>query len=363
MSWAAGRKTTRMEDRAYSLLGLFGVSMPLIYGEGAHAFSRLRLEIMKTTTDHSLFAWHPLTETEQRGALAISPDEFSGSGHVRPLEGLVDKSSFEMTNLGLRITIRCIQETVGGDGCRRLFAWLNCTIVSENDILLNGRMGFWLREASSSSKGPLGCFYRSHLEIMPDMIPFSWAGKPKPTLLHIIQPDHRFLDRSTTTFQQPIGYVPLSCSLDYSDLIKAGFCLEAHSEFGSPLLQENESSIVFMLDSPKSAPGPWIIFFKHKGRGRQFWVALINNGGTIWSNITNSIDETETPESIHQALKRYIGFLDSYKREGMVDYVIIEKLWKDNKVVELIAKRGIVLVGFVAKISISDNDQDLLQSI
>ncbi|KAE9368926.1 HET-domain-containing protein, partial [Stipitochalara longipes BDJ] len=57
MSWASGRKTTRIEDRAYSLLGLFGVSMPLIYGEGANAFVRLQLEIMKFTTDHSLFAW------------------------------------------------------------------------------------------------------------------------------------------------------------------------------------------------------------------------------------------------------------------------------------------------------------------
>ncbi|PMD18551.1 HET-domain-containing protein [Hyaloscypha hepaticicola] len=58
MSWAADRQTTRIEDRAYSLLGLFGVSMPLIYGEGANAFLRLQLEIMKATTDHSLFAWN-----------------------------------------------------------------------------------------------------------------------------------------------------------------------------------------------------------------------------------------------------------------------------------------------------------------
>jgi hypothetical protein len=40
MSWAAGRQTTRVEDRAYSLMGIFGVFMPTIYGEGAHAFTR-----------------------------------------------------------------------------------------------------------------------------------------------------------------------------------------------------------------------------------------------------------------------------------------------------------------------------------
>ncbi|KAI6116665.1 heterokaryon incompatibility protein-domain-containing protein [Pisolithus croceorrhizus] len=33
MSWAADRKTTRVEDRAYSLMGLFGVNMPMLYGE------------------------------------------------------------------------------------------------------------------------------------------------------------------------------------------------------------------------------------------------------------------------------------------------------------------------------------------
>ncbi|RWA08193.1 hypothetical protein EKO27_g6918 [Xylaria grammica] len=33
MSWAAAREATREEDRAYSLLGIFGVNMSLIYGE------------------------------------------------------------------------------------------------------------------------------------------------------------------------------------------------------------------------------------------------------------------------------------------------------------------------------------------
>lgn len=43
MAWAASRQTTRAEDMAYSLLGIFGVTMPLIYGEGgAQAARRLR---------------------------------------------------------------------------------------------------------------------------------------------------------------------------------------------------------------------------------------------------------------------------------------------------------------------------------
>ena len=58
MSWAALRKTTREEDRAYCLMGLFGVNMPLMYGEGGEkAFARLQQEIMRQSSDDSIFAW------------------------------------------------------------------------------------------------------------------------------------------------------------------------------------------------------------------------------------------------------------------------------------------------------------------
>ncbi|KAG9230124.1 heterokaryon incompatibility protein-domain-containing protein [Amylocarpus encephaloides] len=48
-SWAAKRDTKRKEDRAYCLLGLFDISMPLIYGEGEKSFTRLRDEIEKNS--------------------------------------------------------------------------------------------------------------------------------------------------------------------------------------------------------------------------------------------------------------------------------------------------------------------------
>nr|UWK20073.1 HET-domain containing protein [Trichoderma balearicum] len=48
MSWAANRETTRQEDIAYSLFGIYGVNMPLVYGEGPKAFLRLQEEILKT---------------------------------------------------------------------------------------------------------------------------------------------------------------------------------------------------------------------------------------------------------------------------------------------------------------------------
>ncbi|KAI0702588.1 heterokaryon incompatibility protein-domain-containing protein, partial [Earliella scabrosa] len=57
MSWAANRKTTRIEDEAYCLMGIFGVSMSTLYGEGTRAFERLQQEIMRHSPDTTLFAW------------------------------------------------------------------------------------------------------------------------------------------------------------------------------------------------------------------------------------------------------------------------------------------------------------------
>ncbi|EIW58146.1 HET-domain-containing protein, partial [Trametes versicolor FP-101664 SS1] len=57
MSWAARRVTTRKEDEAYSLMGIFGINMPTIYGEGQLAFIRLQEEILKQIPDQSIFVW------------------------------------------------------------------------------------------------------------------------------------------------------------------------------------------------------------------------------------------------------------------------------------------------------------------
>jgi hypothetical protein len=51
LSWAENRQTTRGEDMAYSLFSIFGIHLPLIYGEGKeHAFKRLKTEIQNSLT-------------------------------------------------------------------------------------------------------------------------------------------------------------------------------------------------------------------------------------------------------------------------------------------------------------------------
>ncbi|KAI9566379.1 heterokaryon incompatibility protein-domain-containing protein [Boletus coccyginus] len=57
MRWASKRKTTRIEDIAYSLLGIFDVMMPIAYSEGERAFQRLLEAIAQRSGDPTFFAW------------------------------------------------------------------------------------------------------------------------------------------------------------------------------------------------------------------------------------------------------------------------------------------------------------------
>ena len=83
MSWAAHRTTTRMEDRAYSLMGLLDVNMPMLYGEGKKAFHRLQLEIIRALNDQTIFAWGWNMNNEQPGSvLADDPSFFENCGKM-----------------------------------------------------------------------------------------------------------------------------------------------------------------------------------------------------------------------------------------------------------------------------------------
>ena len=84
MSWAANRKTTRVEDKAYSLLGLLDVNMPMLYGEGKKAFHRLQLEIIRTSDDQSIFAWD--YEREKGRTCSILADDPSCFGDCSEME-------------------------------------------------------------------------------------------------------------------------------------------------------------------------------------------------------------------------------------------------------------------------------------
>jgi hypothetical protein len=119
MSWAASRETTREEDIAYCLLGIFDVNMPMLYGEGPRAFIRLQEEIIKASNDLSIFAFSSSSKSEElpsnlelgvegnalstyRSLFASSPTDFANCGDVVETETNSRwNDAFVLTNKGL----------------------------------------------------------------------------------------------------------------------------------------------------------------------------------------------------------------------------------------------------------------------
>lgn len=104
LSWAANRTTTVVEDRAYSLFGMFDVNLPMLYGEGEKAFIRLQEEIIKTSDDHSIFAWKGVGGCHS-GLLATNPECFAECGSVKSVRMRKGRSAYQVTNRGVQITL------------------------------------------------------------------------------------------------------------------------------------------------------------------------------------------------------------------------------------------------------------------
>ncbi|KAK7979878.1 hypothetical protein PG989_012335 [Apiospora arundinis] len=84
LSWASRRETTRVEDQAYCLLGIFNITMPMLYGEGPKSFLRLQEEILRQDGDLSLFAWLPDAGQHEiyMDMFALSPKQFTSSLNI-----------------------------------------------------------------------------------------------------------------------------------------------------------------------------------------------------------------------------------------------------------------------------------------
>lgn len=114
ISWGSNRQTTRLEDLSYCLLGILGVHMPLLYGEGARAFIRLQEEVIKVGNDPTIFAWlsngfpKPRSTTAPadnwESPLAPSPRHFIHAGKTkRSLSRDKQYGPWFVTNFGIRI--------------------------------------------------------------------------------------------------------------------------------------------------------------------------------------------------------------------------------------------------------------------
>ncbi|KAF7595841.1 hypothetical protein BBP40_004653 [Aspergillus hancockii] len=107
MSSASERETSRVEDQAYCLLGIFGISMPLLYG-GDKAFIRLQEEIMDISADYTFFAWKGDNEDQTNGGIrATTPTVFKESSDIsiRPSSSVMGRSPWSLNNEGLYLEL------------------------------------------------------------------------------------------------------------------------------------------------------------------------------------------------------------------------------------------------------------------
>ncbi|KAK3494192.1 heterokaryon incompatibility protein-domain-containing protein [Neurospora hispaniola] len=173
MSWASSRVTTRPEDMAYCLLGIFDVQIPLLYGEGEKAFIRLQEEIVKETNDFSLFAWKTDRKSGTQhqkhwGILAPSPKEFASCRDIVNWGNTLYNAECLITSKGLRFT------PASGDGLRSGSSRFKET---EGTYILD--LGCYHR----SEKGmAIGVFLQQHgsdlyCRVMPESLPM-WPTGP-----------------------------------------------------------------------------------------------------------------------------------------------------------------------------------------
>ena len=143
MSWASRRKTTREENMACCLLGIFDVSMPLLHGEGGKkAFLRLQEEIIKYSDDHSIFAWS-MHCFPQPGLLADEPKAFEECHLMKAVGMRAARAPFSMTNRGLSIKLLATPYTVDTYLIRLDYA--DASLLKDRIPLDDIRLGIFLR--------------------------------------------------------------------------------------------------------------------------------------------------------------------------------------------------------------------------
>ncbi|QIW98821.1 hypothetical protein AMS68_004339 [Peltaster fructicola] len=152
MFWASDRDTTRPEDKAYSLMGLFGINMTVQYGEGDHAFSRLQRKLLKRHVDDSIFDWDEETTcnlAEQtcfytQGMLASSAKAFAKRGTLHQRSRELDIESPIISIMGQEISLHGHAYALEVPSVHRSAEFFVLPLIkSDNDLLIMKLRDSW----------------------------------------------------------------------------------------------------------------------------------------------------------------------------------------------------------------------------
>lgn len=272
MSWASDRQTTRQEDMAYCLLGVFQVNMPLIYGEGSRAFQRLQEEITRTNGDQSILAWgfqpeyqffktpgwtHRMTS----GAFAPSPKAFQASGSILPTHTAAT-TPFALSHNELQVTLNLFT-----DNRSYSIGLVNCSDTRYQEYCI----GILLDQHDPERTIRQARFGTSHEAVSTFLVPIAVALKAVPKTVYVSGPGHwgppllahsvshnlihvvldvqdRYLDcRIATKFLKGMEFDLLNSVLTISNLNEECAALLRISLHSVELSSEDSSFFIFLL--------------------------------------------------------------------------------------------------------------------
>lgn len=181
MAWASNRQTTKAEDLAYCMMGLFNVNMPLLYGEGEEkAFLRLQEQFLKDNDDESILAWTMSPEEAAAkphwGLLATSPKYFADAHTytIPKYKAYREGSAMELTNNGLKLSL--VVQPLAMDKVEMYYlAALNCCRNPDDSDNINSSFSITLQRLSNIEPQFARVRPEFVLPLKPD---FSKAAKP-----------------------------------------------------------------------------------------------------------------------------------------------------------------------------------------
>ena len=239
------------------LLGIFGVHIPLIYGEGGvEAFIRLQRAIMEQSDDQSLFAWKQEQGPAAHGLLATSPAYFANSSHiVRMQKSMSHRPAYRMTNRGLEIQLYITCGLLGGDHNALLDCADSETLDTVGVYVTPMRDGRFLRinldKLTILTQSPLNKRYKkSTLETLH--IPQLYLSeKPTPKLIKFVVRDSVFNYKrhpEPNRLIKSLNYaLPSSLSLIQTGTAPVTFTPMVTTEAGRKGRGENFNTVEFTL--------------------------------------------------------------------------------------------------------------------